>query len=114
MSTWIDLGPASDFPPGCKVCTKVEGKAVVVINTAGQLYAISNVCPHAGLPLGDGEVAGKVITCPYHGYTYNIETGCNIDFPRDEPPVPRYPIRITNDRVEIDLTPTQSPIPDHP
>ncbi len=103
MSTWIDLGPESDFPPGAKVCTEAQRKKIVVINVDGQFFAISNVCPHAGLPLGDGEVSGKVITCPYHGYTYNIETGCNIDFPREEPPVPRYAVRVVDGRVQIEL-----------
>ena len=103
MAKWIDLGPLDDFPPGSKICTKAQGKSVVIINRAGKLLAVSNACPHAGLPLGDGEVTGDTITCPYHGYTYNLETGCNIDFPHDEPPVPRFAVRSENGRVEIEL-----------
>jgi len=103
MTKWIDLGPLRDFPPGSKNCIKVESKPLVICNVDGELFALANVCPHAGLPLGDGEIVGKVITCPYHGYTYHVQTGRNIDFPNEEPPVPTYPVRTVSGRVAVQL-----------
>ena len=100
---WIDLGPIADFPEDVHTCTTVQGEQVVVINAGGILYAIENSCPHAGRPLGGGERAGLILTCPYHGYTYNIKTGKNIDAPDEEEPVKTYPVRIESGQVSIRL-----------
>ena len=118
MANWIDVGAATDFPPGAKACVSAGGQPVVVCHVQGpaplpgaaalaegetRLCAVLNVCPHAGLPLGDGELNGLVLTCPYHGYAYNVATGTNVDFPRDEPPVPRLPVRVRDGRVDVDV-----------
>jgi len=103
MPQWIDVGPAQEFPEGCQVCTKAGDRQVVVFCLEGVHHAIANICPHAGLPLGDGARRGKVITCPFHGYTYRIDTGANIDFPDIEPPVRTFPVRVENGQLEIDV-----------
>ncbi|MFA9478369.1 Rieske (2Fe-2S) protein [Phycisphaerales bacterium AB-hyl4] len=103
---WVDLGPTADYPEGEQVCTTAVGKPLVVFNIEGDFHVIANVCPHAGLPLGDGDRRGMVITCPYHGYTYNIKNGRNIDWPHDEPPVKTYPVRIHQEKLQVQM---QSP-----
>jgi len=82
---------------------KIEKRPVVVLRVDSTVYAIANTCPHAGQPLEDGEVRGLTITCPYHGYAYNIKTGANLDFPDIEPPVPTYLARIENGKVQVAL-----------
>jgi nitrite reductase/ring-hydroxylating ferredoxin subunit len=101
---WIDLGPIVNFPDDIHSCITAGDQSVVVMNAGGTIYAIQNRCPHAGLPIGDGERSGLTLTCPYHGYTYNIKTGKNIDAPHDETPVKTYPVRIESGRVSIRLT----------
>lgn len=102
MAKWVDIGSESDFPEGDKQCIDAQGIPAVICNVKGQLLATINVCPHAGLPLGEGDLAGKVLTCPFHGYTYNIETGMNIDMP-DDLPLTRFATRITDGRVEVQV-----------
>ncbi len=109
-NTWTDLGPQSDFPAEGHTCLDTEGPdgtrgtALVVLNVNGAWYALENRCPHAGRPLGDGERAGMTLVCPYHGYTYHIKTGKNVDFPDEQTPVNTFPIRIENGRVQVQLT----------
>ncbi|MBB6428911.1 Rieske (2Fe-2S) protein [Algisphaera agarilytica] len=108
MPNWTDLGTAQDFPPDAQVCTHAtidDGKKqeVVVFNINGELHCMANICPHAGLPLGDGERRGLTITCPYHGYTYNIRNGSDLDDPEFGLPATVYPIRVEGDTVQIDL-----------
>lgn len=108
--TWTDLGPVSEFPTDGHTCLDTErpdgtrGTALVVLNVQGQWYALENRCPHAGLPIGDGERAGLVLTCPYHGYTYHIKTGKNIDFPDDQRRATTFPVRVVDGRVQVQLT----------
>ncbi len=101
MANWVTVGPAADFAEGSKRCVHVAGKELVLISTGGTFYAIRNLCPHAGLPLADGEQRGLVLTCPFHGYAYNVKTGRNIDWPHDEPPVKTYPTRVQDGTIQV-------------
>lgn len=103
MPSWFTVGPAADFAEGSQRCVRVTNKEVVVFNVAGAFYVIRNICPHAGLPLGDGERRGTVLTCPFHGYAYDIKSGRNVDWPHDEPPVKTYPTRVENGELQIEL-----------
>lgn len=103
MNDWTEIADAYELPEGGRLCTTVAGKALVVLNVDGQPYAIANQCPHAGRPLEEGEVRGTVITCPYHGYAYNLKTGKNLEYPEFEPPVPTYPVRIEGGKVQVSI-----------
>jgi len=66
---------AGDVPPGTIREVQVEGKAVALANVDGQFHAIDGVCLHRGGPLGDGPLEGAVVTCPWHGWQYDVRTG---------------------------------------
>jgi nitrite reductase (NADH) small subunit/3-phenylpropionate/trans-cinnamate dioxygenase ferredoxin subunit len=56
------------------------GRGVVLANVDDQYYAISDTCPHAGAPLGEGFLDESTLTCPLHGWTFDVITGeCDID-----------------------------------
>lgn len=61
---------------------------IAVFRIGNQLCAFRDVCPHAGFSLADGELNGKVITCPQHGSQFNVCTGSRLRGPAD------FPIRI--------------------
>ena len=101
MPHWTDIADADDLPDGGRLCVTIEKRALVVLRLGNDVYAIANTCPHAGRPLEDGEVHGTTITCPFHGYTYNLRNGKNLDYPDIEPPVPTYPARIEAGKVQL-------------
>lgn len=52
------------------------GEAVVaVFRVQGQLYAIDSACAHEDGPLGEGDQHDGVVTCPYHGWRYDVRSG---------------------------------------
>lgn len=107
MSKWVQVGAASELEQGRKVCANADGIPVVVCNVEGNLTAFQNSCPHAGLPLGDGDMSGKIIICPFHGYAYNVDDGKNADFP-DDVPLAMMPVRVEGDQIEVEVpTPTE-------
>lgn len=53
----------------------IGGTAIAIANVDGRYYAVSNACPHAGGPLGEGSVEGGLLRCPYHGWTFEPGTG---------------------------------------
>ena len=51
------------------------GTAICVANVDGTYHAVSNTCPHADGPLGEGALDGDKVTCPYHGWSFSLATG---------------------------------------
>ena len=106
MAKWTEIGPVSDFAGADKTCVRISDKPLVICRIDDQWFCILNVCPHAGLPLGEGDLRGSILTCPFHGYTYNVKNGVNIDFPTEEPPVSTFAIKVDSEQVFVDLEPT--------
>ena len=50
-------------------------QVVALFNVDGKFYALDGICPHAGGPLGEGELRGTVVTCPWHGWQFDVTTG---------------------------------------
>jgi nitrite reductase (NADH) small subunit len=65
----------TDMAPGTIREVDVTGKALAVANVDGSFYVIDNTCLHRGGPLGDGTLEGKIVTCPWHGWQYDVTTG---------------------------------------
>ena len=64
-----------EVPPGTIREFQVDGKTLAIANVDGKFYAINNTCLHRGGPLGQGQLHGKVVTCPWHGWQYDVTTG---------------------------------------
>ena len=78
---FVRTAKMGDVPPGTIREFQVEGKAIALANVDGQIHAIDNTCLHRGGPLADGPLEGAVVTCPWHGWEYDITTGANLDDP---------------------------------
>ena len=63
------------LPPGEIKEVIVGGRAIAVANVAGDFHAITNSCPHAESPLAEGSLEGAKLTCPGHGWMYDVTTG---------------------------------------
>ena len=72
---FIRAAKAADVPAGTIREFQVGGKAIALANVGGQFHAISNTCLHRGGPLGDGPLEGLLVTCPWHGWQYDVSTG---------------------------------------
>ncbi len=75
MSEYVKVAQVSDLQPGTGKVVMVKDKAIALFNVDGTFYAIDNTCLHRGGPLGEGEMEGNVVTCPWHGWQYDVKTG---------------------------------------
>ena len=75
MPDWIPIAEASECPPGTSIERVADGRMVAIANVDGTLHAIDGLCPHQGGPLGTGELCGTVLTCPWHGWQFDVTTG---------------------------------------
>ncbi len=64
-----------EVPTGTIREFQVDGKTLAISNIEGKFYAISNTCLHRAGPLGQGVISGQVVTCPWHGWQYDVTTG---------------------------------------
>jgi nitrite reductase/ring-hydroxylating ferredoxin subunit len=71
----------SEVPAGAIKTVQAGGKVLALANVAGTLYAIDNTCLHRGGPLGEGQLDGKVVTCPWHGWQFDVTTGKAVQNP---------------------------------
>ncbi|MGH2727898.1 MAG: Rieske (2Fe-2S) protein [Actinomycetota bacterium] len=101
MENFVEVVKVDDVPPGSATVVEVKGVEIALINSGGEFYAIGNECPHAGGPLGEGDlVEQNQLECPLHGSVFDITTGEPVVGPADEP-VPTYPVQVTNGIVKI-------------
>jgi len=104
---WIDIIPYSDIDPGsCRSIELEKDLGIALFNVEGQIYALENVCPHAGGPLGEGTLEGDVVVCPWHGWKFNVCSGIRLKNPSEAWTVPPYPVRIENGIIQIAIAPT--------
>jgi nitrite reductase/ring-hydroxylating ferredoxin subunit len=90
-----------EVPPGTIREIQIEGKVMAVSNVAGKICAINNICLHRGGPLAEGELVGEVVTCPWHGWQYNVCTGKLVANPTVG--VETYPVEVRGDDIFIDI-----------
>jgi nitrite reductase (NADH) small subunit len=64
-----------EIPAGSIREFQVDGTTLAIANIDGKFYAIDNTCLHRGGPLGQGQVSGKTVTCPWHGWQYDVTSG---------------------------------------
>lgn len=98
---FVLAGKTADVPVGTIREFKMEGKSVAVANVGGQLYAINGVCMHRGGPLGDGVLEGAVVTCPWHGWQYDVRTGKVGQSPSVG--VESYPVEVRGEEIFVNL-----------
>ncbi len=97
---WHEVAHSSDFKEGfAKIATLPNGDRVAVFLMEGKLSAIANACAHQNGPLGEGKIIDCLVTCPWHGFQYDVRSGRS-PAPFTEK-VPTYRIRLENGMVEV-------------
>jgi len=92
----------ADVPNFGKKVVTVNGQEILLVNLKGEIFACENECPHQGSPLQAGVVKdGPTLSCPRHGYKFNLKSGACQDFP--EYILKVYPVRLEGDDILVEL-----------
>lgn len=62
-------------PPGGSAEVVSDGRIFAVFNVDGTFHVLDGICPHAGGPLGKGTLRGNIVTCPWHGWQFDVSNG---------------------------------------
>jgi len=75
----LELGLLASLRARLPLCVELGGRSYRVVAVGGELYCHATACPHLLGPLDDCPVAGGRIRCPWHGYEFDVRTGCSSD-----------------------------------
>jgi nitrite reductase (NADH) small subunit/3-phenylpropionate/trans-cinnamate dioxygenase ferredoxin subunit len=101
MAEFQTVAKVSEVPPGSLKHIELEDATQVCLaNVGGTFYAIGGECTHMGGPLGEGELDGTTVTCPWHSGEYDITTGKMLS-PPAEGDEPAYEVRVDGDDVQV-------------
>lgn len=101
MAEKTKVANTDELEPGQGMVAEVDGKEIALFNIGGTFYALDNTCVHRGGPLGEGDLDGEVVTCPWHGWEYNVTTGACITNP--SACVATFPVAVEGNEITIEI-----------
>jgi nitrite reductase/ring-hydroxylating ferredoxin subunit len=99
---FVSVARVGGIPPGTARQVTVGGRRVAIFHIDDAYHAIDNLCLHRGGPLCEGAVGGHVVTCPWHGWQFDVRTGELVQDPAVG--VSRHDTRIVGDEIQVRLT----------
>jgi nitrite reductase/ring-hydroxylating ferredoxin subunit len=101
MSRRVFVGKAADFQAGEGRVVEADGKDLALFNVDGAYYALDNACSHRGGPLGEGDLEGTTVVCPWHAWRWDVTTGANVNNPAIK--MSCYPVSVDDGQVFVEL-----------
>jgi nitrite reductase (NADH) small subunit len=102
MSEWTDIGQAEDVPRLGGRVVQAGARRIAVFRTADDAYfALDDRCPHRGGPLSQGIVHGARVTCPFHNFVIELDSGQAVA--PDKGCVARYDLKVEGGRLMLAL-----------
>ena len=92
----------AEVTPGAPHLVVTDDTRLVLVRVGDSVHALADACTHRGGPLGEGRLAGNRLTCPWHGWMFDVRTGQCL-FPPRGAAVSSYPVRIDGDDVWVEL-----------
>lgn len=99
MSELQRVGSLKELKNGKPLDVTLDGQKIAVFYVKGEVIATNGKCPHAGGPLHCGDIEGASLTCPWHGWTFDLNSGACIDDPSLSLDV--YKVSIDGDHIMV-------------
>ncbi|WP_203530608.1 NifU family protein [Thermaerobacter sp. PB12/4term] len=96
---WVEGPPVTNLAEGKPVRFRAGEHDVLLVRLGSRVMAFRNQCPHMGMPLEEGTVDGTVITCPWHGFRFDLTTGECLTAPHVQ--LEPFPVRVEGQRVWV-------------
>ena len=97
----VRLAAVEDVPAGEGRVVEAQGKTLALFNVDGAYYVIDNTCVHRGGPLGEGDLDGRIVTCPWHAWRWDVTTGANVNNPTVQ--VACFQVAVEHGAIFVDL-----------
>jgi nitrite reductase/ring-hydroxylating ferredoxin subunit len=101
LARLFKVAEKNDLADGASKVVRVDGRSIALFRVNDEYYALANVCLHRGGPLGEGDLSGSVVTCPWHGWKFDVRTGAFTIIPTLK--VPSYKVMEQNGSVMVEI-----------
>jgi nitrite reductase (NADH) small subunit len=98
----VKVARVDELPAGTGKVVQAGTTELALFNVGGTFYALDNRCTHMGGPLGEGELEGTQVTCPWHGSIFDITSGAVVRGPARRP-VAIFKVRVEGNDVSVEL-----------
>jgi nitrite reductase/ring-hydroxylating ferredoxin subunit len=96
----------SEVVEGKPKAVRVKGHSIALFNVDGRIYATDNQCPHMGYPLTRGAIRSGVLTCDWHGWSFDLEGGgCFVGGCDD---LATFPVDVRDDEIWLNVNKVES------
>ena len=100
--SWCRIATVTECPPGSSLERVAAGQVVALFNVADEFYALDGVCPHQGGPLGKGQLNQCLLSCPWHGWQFDVRSGQNqVNVTINQP---TFDVKVEQDCVYVNLS----------
>lgn len=99
---FLEVARIEDVPVGRMKAITIDGRTIALYHTQDGFFATDNTCPHRGGPLAEGDLIGNEITCPWHLWGFDVESGVCTGNPDIR--VAAHTVRVENGRVLVKLS----------
>ncbi|MDZ4850001.1 MAG: Rieske (2Fe-2S) protein [Pirellulaceae bacterium] len=98
---WQRVCPSTQLSEGQAIEVVLDGNVIAIFRSEGVLSALDGMCAHQGGPLARGHVANGRVTCPWHGWQYELQNGNNAV--TCKPMQRTYPVNEMDGWIQIEL-----------
>ena len=98
---WVAVATSDAVQEGAALEVIAGDQVLAIFRNSGVLYALDGMCAHQGGPIAQGEVANGCVTCPWHGWQYELNSG--IQTINRQPLQRTFPVREMDGRIEVQL-----------
>jgi nitrite reductase (NADH) small subunit len=110
MEDFVDVASIDELPVGRAKTLKVGERSIALYHTRSGFFASDNQCPHRGGPLGQGDVIGEEIVCPWHLWGFDVRSGvCTGNL---QVSIVTHEVKIDRDRILVKLAPAREATPE--
>jgi NAD(P)H-dependent nitrite reductase small subunit len=89
--------------PGTAELVTADGQDVALFRRGDEIFAVGNECPHQSGSLCDGLVEGDIVTCPLHGWEFDLRSGACMTVPGES--VPRFAVTVEDGAIHLEAAP---------
>jgi nitrite reductase/ring-hydroxylating ferredoxin subunit len=103
MESFIEIARVNELAVGRVRAYTIGDRRIALYHTSSGFFASDNVCPHRGGPLGEGDLIGDEIICPWHLWGFDVSTGICTGNP--DMSIVKHEVKVDGDRIMIRLSP---------
>ena len=101
QSNFVKAANLDELTEGKPRAVRVEGQSIALFKHNDEIYATDNQCPHMGYPLTRGRVRNGVLTCDWHGWSYDMAGGGCFTGGCDD--LATFPVEVRDNEIYLDI-----------